>query len=382
MQEGKASFSIPIRTWSRGKVLLGDRGGNLGAMISSTADATSADDSFSCKSLDGDLLEYFPPEPDENEIKETVDDFPSVESDGEEENISDDFQEFLNRNYPNEEIATREFQKLMSAYEFSKLEDDVEAMLSEEEGRVPSQPLLDMKIFDFEGKEAGNTTDQDEEYYPIEQDDVYDEDVGEGKNETTETSGKFNAYTKPGYVNGKKVPTSGYGPIDTQKKRQMMIWQERYKNFDAKAKLRDTLDDLALRKKIQEERANLQALKEEAKKRKLREQIERSVEMKTAMQTDSESSAVPSFLAPTKAYENQSVTKSKRKQDVVITSSEELSKQEEDRKAHITAIRRKFKEKHKQELENLIRKKKEMDRKVTANIFQSHIAVTNLSNLG
>jgi hypothetical protein len=397
LHDDKSAFSIPIRTWSRGKVLAG-LDSAIDIQTTSTrstnnlkANRVPGDDDSCNKSLEGDLLEYFPPEPDEQDVKEVADDFPvDQEMIGPDEDISAEFEDFLKRNYPNDEsLATRELQKLMSAYEFDKLEDDVQDMFEGGKAyriasRMHSQPKLDMNIFncgryDDDRADAGSDND-----YSVDVDDSevdentvdarmggYDEEImheasSRNDDDINGKQGKINSYTKPGYVNGKKVPTSGYGPIDAQKKRQMMIWQERYKSFDAKAKLRDTLDDIALRKKIEEEAAAVQALKEEARKRKLREQIERSVLMKAA--DGSTSLATPSFLAPTKAYEQQSVAKAKRRQDTVIATSDEIFRQEEDRKARIGALRRKFKEKHRQELESLVLKKKEMDRKVSTDI--------------
>lgn len=70
--------------------------------------------------------------------------------------------------------------------------------------------------------------------------------------------------------------------------------------------------------------------------------------------------APPNFLAPTKAFQVQSMP-AKTAQQVILTD-EDLVRQEQEKHDHIAAIRRKFKEQHKKIL-NALKKKNEEDSK-------------------
>lgn len=76
--------------------------------------------------------------------------------------------------------------------------------------------------------------------------------------------------------------------------------------------------------------------------------------------------AQPNFLAPTKAFQVQSMP-SKTAQQVILTD-EDLVRQEQEKRDHIAAIRRKFKEQHKKIL-NALKKKNEDDSKKVCAIF-------------
>jgi hypothetical protein len=80
---------------------------------------------------------------------------------------------------------------------------------------------------------------------------------------------------------------------------------------------------------------------------------------------------VPGFLAPTKAFQVQSMPSRTAAQ--VILTDEDLVRQEQEKHDHIAAIRRKFKEQHKIILNGLKMKKEEEERKVSAR----HCHVTN-----
>lgn len=74
--------------------------------------------------------------------------------------------------------------------------------------------------------------------------------------------------------------------------------------------------------------------------------------------------SIPSFLAPTKAYQVQCVP-TKTVEQVVFTD-EDLRRQEEEKREQVAAIRRKFKEQHKKIL-NALKKKNEEDNKKVIN---------------
>lgn len=75
---------------------------------------------------------------------------------------------------------------------------------------------------------------------------------------------------------------------------------------------------------------------------------------------------LPGFLAPTKAFQVQSVPKTVKQ---VMLTDEELLKQEEEKREHIASIRRKFKEQHKKTLASLVNKNKEGEKKVTRYVY-------------
>jgi hypothetical protein len=75
------------------------------------------------------------------------------------------------------------------------------------------------------------------------------------------------------------------------------------------------------------------------------------------------SGAVPSFLAPTKAYQVQCMP-SKTVQQVVFTD-EDLQRQEAEKREQVALIRRKFKEQYKKILAALKRKNEEESQKVS-----------------
>ena len=72
--------------------------------------------------------------------------------------------------------------------------------------------------------------------------------------------------------------------------------------------------------------------------------------------------ATPNFLAPTKAFQVQSVPV-KFAQQVILTD-EDLVRQEQEKRDHIAAIRRKFKEQHKKILNALKKKNDDESKKV------------------
>lgn len=80
--------------------------------------------------------------------------------------------------------------------------------------------------------------------------------------------------------------------------------------------------------------------------------------------------ATPNFLAPTKAFQVQSV-QAKATQQVFLTD-EDLVRQEQEKHDHIAAIRRKFKEQHKKIL-NALKQKNEEDGK---KVIDSHILLS------
>jgi len=86
--------------------------------------------------------------------------------------------------------------------------------------------------------------------------------------------------------------------------------------------------------------------------------------LKARSGSDETSGAKPGFLAPTKAFEVQSVP-NKRKEENVKLTEEEQRQLEDEKKEQIGAIRRKFKEKNKQILRALMEKKKMVDKKVS-----------------
>lgn len=81
--------------------------------------------------------------------------------------------------------------------------------------------------------------------------------------------------------------------------------------------------------------------------------------------------AAPNFLAPTKAFQVQSV-QAKPTQQVILTD-EDLVRQEQEKREHIAAIRRKFKEQHKKILNALKKKNEEEGKKVSAIFFSKWI---------
>ena len=70
---------------------------------------------------------------------------------------------------------------------------------------------------------------------------------------------------------------------------------------------------------------------------------------------------VPSFLAPTKAFQVQSVVKLAKQ---VVLTDEDLIRQEEEKREKIAELRRKFKEQHKKILMSLANKNKESEKMV------------------
>lgn len=78
------------------------------------------------------------------------------------------------------------------------------------------------------------------------------------------------------------------------------------------------------------------------------------------MLAKNEEVSVPGFLIPTKAFELQTIPKKKPENAM----NEDVLKEEEERKEKIAATRRKFKEKHRMILENLMKKNKEIGKKV------------------
>lgn len=81
--------------------------------------------------------------------------------------------------------------------------------------------------------------------------------------------------------------------------------------------------------------------------------------------------ATPNFLAPTKAFQVQSVPV-KLAQQVILTD-EDLVRQEQEKRDHIAAIRRKFKEQHKKILNALKKKNEDESKKVCHSLYVNFI---------
>jgi hypothetical protein len=75
---------------------------------------------------------------------------------------------------------------------------------------------------------------------------------------------------------------------------------------------------------------------------------------------DLEDDVVPSFLAPTKAFQVQSIKLAKQ----IVLTDDDLIRQEEEKREKIAELRRKFKEQHKKILHSLASKNKETEKLV------------------
>ena len=149
--------------------------------------------------------------------------------------------------------------------------------------QVPfNQPMLDMSIFSDDDSDASPRNKYYVEYDDdecIEVDQEFRLSPGNSKarayrahvDRNIDRSVRPQNASKAGVFNGKKVKTSGYGPIDPQKRRQELLWRERQRHYDVKSKIKETLVELALKKKTEEETAQLIHEKEEARKRKFKE---------------------------------------------------------------------------------------------------------------
>lgn len=187
----------------------------------------------------------------------------------------------------------------------------------------------------------------------------------------------------------KKIKTSGYGS-DPHKKRQDKFWEERQRVFDAEIKNKEVLAEIALRRKLDEEVLAMVLEKEAIKRKKFKEKLLEKA-MKARQKPDEMSASeviegpMPGFLAPTKAFEQQVQQLTSKKKDpkvrflpiiciplddlcdllkaqVLIES--EVIREEEEKREKIALMRKKFKEKHRQILENLTKKNKENEKKV------------------
>lgn len=123
------------------------------------------------------------------------------------------------------------------------------------------------------------------------------------------------------------------------------------------------------RREEEEEVAQIAAMMQE-KRKKFKEALLEKALRARKQQEDNAAADVqqqqqqPSFLAPTVAYKQQSVSKKGTDLNNANLTEDELIKQEERKREYIIAIRRKFKEQHKKILMALVDKKREEQAKV------------------
>lgn len=138
---------------------------------------------------------------------------------------------------------------------------------------------------------------------------------------------------------------------------------------EAMKRHKDMLAAMANKRKQEEEEITQLAELEKERRKKFKEALlEKAMKSKKAQEDALNAltaDKIPTFLHPTNAFKAQSV--SKKVEDQVNLTEEEILQQDQQKREYIAQIRRKFKEQHKKTLMALVAKKREEEAKVRFN---------------